>query len=322
METVSTEPVKAVPLAPPPVQKTLNGYDQDVAVQMIANFALNYLNDTSSKSLTAWYSAGELNNINNLLLAEADIRPTDGVRFYFGCDAPPAGTTQLAVSILMVSTETRDDPAANQSAHGDYYDHTADFLSAGTTGATTDNNAAGSAARGASLYGAAAPPNDLCGEPSQHYLDTTTVYDWVSRHCETNASNVTSPLNTKSEWFPLPFITGLFSSITKGQVQFGFDGMRIYLGKGYIDKDGLMRDVFILVPTTAGANDTHLDYYNCLEDLSLSSFGDPIGADRASVEKFPARAVHLEKFRKAAKGISPWYSGGYDNGELCPDVCN
>ena len=336
MENVSTNPVTAgkprvngnllsskdsTKTFSPTVQKTLNGYDKLTALQMISDFAGNYMADVRPKSLNAWYSLDEIKNINDLLLAEAQVRPTDGVRFYFGCNPPPAGTTELTLSIFMVSTETRT-AVGTQSNHGDYYDHVADFLSTGTTGAAVNNDAANSLAGGATLYNGTAPANDLCGHPGQHYLDTNTVYAWVSKRCENSGAHDNTALNTKSEWFPLCFITSIFSSIVKGQASSGLDGLRIYLGKGYVDKDGLMRDVFILVPTKAGDNGTHIDYYSCLEDLLQSSFCGDFTTKSARAIKFPAREIHIQNFRRAVNAKSFWEGGGYDNGELCPTYCN
>src|ERR1700722_5152203 len=100
-----TKPVISQGLLPT-VQKTLNGYDQATAQQLIANFAQYYQNDNNPKSVNAWYSITDLTNIYNLLTSEAQDRATDGVRFYFGCNPPAQGATALSLTILPVSTET------------------------------------------------------------------------------------------------------------------------------------------------------------------------------------------------------------------------
>ena len=304
----------------PTVQKTLNGYDQAVALQMIANFAQYYQNDNNPKSVNAWYSLSDLTNIYNLLTSEAQDRATDGVRFYFGCNPPVPGITALSLSIFPVSTETRI-PVGAQSNHGDYYDHTAAYLSNGPIGISVSNAAAASYSIGALLYGARVPNDAGCANPSQHYLDTPTVYTWVQRHCETSGTNDPSPLNTKAEWFPLCFITSLFYSIMNAPASAGFDGLRIYLGKGYV-VNGTTRDVVILVPTITDGNGNHADYHGCLEDLLESTFCGDVSLTSNMGLKFPQRAGQIKSFRTAVRAKSFWEGGGYDEGELCPNSCN
>lgn len=215
---------------PPTVQKTLNGYSQAVAQKMIANFAANYQADNNPKSVNDWYSIADLTNIYKLLTSETQ---ADGVRFYFGCDTPAAGTTALSLTIFLVSTQYRSVVVGTQSQHADYYDHTAAYLNNGPFGSPANDAAAASFSAGALLYGANVPANAGCQNPGQHYLDTPIVYNWVQQRCEIiNAPN-TSPLNTKAEWFQVCFITALFYSIINAPISYGFDGMRIYLGQGY-----------------------------------------------------------------------------------------
>ena len=202
----------------PTVQKTLNGYSQDVAQQMIANFAAYYTADNNAKSVNDWYSIADLTNIYNLLTSETQ---ADGVRFYFGCNAPAADTTALSLTIFMVSTQYRSQVIGSQSQHADYYQHTAAYLSNGPFGSPANEAAAASLAAGALLYGTNVPNDLACQNPSQHYLDTPTVYSWVQRRCDTNNAADTSPLNTKAEWFQVCFITALFYSIINAPVSYG-----------------------------------------------------------------------------------------------------
>jgi len=311
--------------APTTVQKSLNGYSQNDVLTMTACFAKNYQQDISSKSISAWYSIDQIQNINNLLLEEVDTVGTDGVRFYFGCTQPAEGTTKLQVSIFPVSTKPQQPDNAGQSNHGDYYDHTADYLVTGEPfGAAIDDNAAQGITLGASLYNTVAPPSDVCNNPSNHYIDGNEAYAWVRKRCELNSACDQSPLNTRSEWFSWCFITSLFNSIIQSRQTFNLDGLRIYLGKGYIDPDHPElgeRDVFVLVPTQAGSNGTHLDYYSCMEDMLLSPFCKPAMSLKVN-KTFSSRAELVNHFKQLQPKSSFWYSGGYDNGELCPDVCN
>ncbi len=310
-------------------QTTLNGYDQATAQAMIANFAQYYTGDNNPKSVTAWYSITDLNNIYTLLNAEAHARGTDGVRFYFGCNPPANAGDPLNLSILLVATENRVPPTQEQSNHGSYYDHsdlTAAYLANGPFGVADNNNAANAVTAGASYYGSTQPTDSGCSDPSGHYIDTPTVYQWISNRnianiTTTNSATIASPLNTKAEWFPFCFIESLFYSIINAPSALKLDGLRIYLGNGYSYK-GQLRDVLILVPTCTDASGNHADYNGCLANLlQASPCGDTNFTD-PTTSAFPARAHAFAKYRKAVKGKSPWYGGGYDNGELCPTNCD
>jgi len=295
------------------MKKTLNGYDQDVAQQMIANFANNYTSDTSTKSILAWYSVDQLKNINDLLTEEMDTVGTDGVRLYFGCDAPEPGKTKLNLSIFMVSTKPQAPANANQSNHGSYYDHNAPYLNAGPFGATVNDNAALGLSQGALLYDELAPPADTCSDPGDHYIDSVTAYNWVRSRCELNGACDKSPLNTRSEWFDISFITSLFSSI----IDNGLSGLRIYLGKGHVDKTGLVRDVTLLVPTRENDGGNHVDDYTCLDGILNSHFVSlPPALNNNSSVTSKASIADLDDV------ITTRFAGGYDNGELCPSNCD
>lgn len=305
---------------PPTVQKTLNGYDQAVAQQMIANFADNYQADNNAKSLNDWYSIADLTNIYNLLTSETQ---ADGVRFYFGCNAPAAGTTALSLTLFLVSTQYRSQVTGSQSQHADYYGHTAAYLNNGPFGSPVNDAAAVSFTAGALLYGADVPNDAGCQNPSQHYLDTPIVYDWVQRRCETSGTNDTSPLNTISEWFQVCFISALFYSLINAPVSYGFDGLRVYLGKGYqVNGTGDLRDVVILVPTKGDGNGNHIDYNGCLEDLLETPFCNDVSITSPTTEALQHKVREIVRFRKAVREKSFWEGGGYDNGEMCPNSCN
>jgi hypothetical protein len=299
------------------MKKTLNGYDQDVAQQMIANFANNYTSDTSSKSTLAWYSADQLKNINDLLKAEMASVGTDGVRLYFGCDAPAPGTKKLNLSILMVSTQPRVPGNANQSNHADYYDHDAEYLNNGPFGATINDNAALALSQGAFLYHQLPPPADNGSNGDSHYIDNATAYNWVRNRCELNGGCDTSPLNTKSEWFDISFITGLFNSI----IDNGQSGLRIYLGKGRVDKAGLVRDVTVLVPTEKNGDGADADNYNCPLEQIQSNFQN-LGASKFSSKGLASQESQANTTNASLKTKPHWLAGGYDEGELCPNSCN
>ncbi len=304
---------------PPTVQKTLNGYNQAVAEEMIANFANYYQADDNPKSVNDWYSITDLTNIYKLLTSEAQ---ADGVRFYFGCNAPAADNTALTLTIFLVSTQYRSQVVGTQSQHADYYDHTAAYLNNGPFGSPVNNAATASFAAGALLYGANVPNDVGCQNPSQHYLNTPIVYNWVQQRCETNNAPNKSPLNTKAEWFQVCFITALFYSVINAPVSYGFDGIRIYLGKGYqVNGIGDQRDVVILVPTKGDGHGNHIDYSGCLEDLLETPFCNDMTLSSPMTEALQHKAKQVAKFRAAVRAKSFWEGGGYDNGELCPTHC-
>ncbi|EHQ27965.1 hypothetical protein [Mucilaginibacter paludis] len=316
------------------VNKTLNGIDEVTARQMIANFDSNYLKDVGPKSLSVWYSVDQIRAINNLLIAEHASKNTDGVRFYFGCDKPAAGTTKLKTKLLLVSTVSRPFTDSTISTHVDYYTHTASFLNV-EAGLLSNGNATQVMKHGGFLYNANAPAEGTCGNPSGHFLTSGLAYKWVQARCENNSNRDDSVYNTKSEWFPYCFLTSLFSVIADASHH--FSGLRIYEGKGLVSKKAKKknpRDVFILMPTqSAGQMDR--DYPDCLEQYLPNGFC----GDTAKVQVMPqiqkAKKVQKtktilgvqniqEKMQKTQAFAPPpiIHGGGYDEGELCPDVCN
>jgi len=287
------------PRLPATVQQTLDGVDELTARQMINNFANNYDLDTGPKSVSIFYPISQINTINNLLIAEnanASIATT-GVRFYLGSNQPLDGATKLNVSILMVSTMGRQAPNSNHSStNGDYYIHAAGILSTTEIGVPTDDNGAGVLKQGGLLYGANPPaPSVLCSKPSPHYLAEGLAYSWVQKRYENSSTDDPSAYNTKSEFFSYCFINSLFTTLINNN----YSGLRVYLGEG-TDKNGNLRDLFILVPTKL-VNGQNQDDYDCLENLNPN-------------------------FCRADSGSSPHFTngagGGYDEGELCPDVCD
>ncbi len=84
--------------------------------------------------------------------------------------------------------------------------------------------------------------------------------------------------------------------------------MRIYFGKRDTEKDGLNRDVFILVPTYDLAG-VPTDTYKCLEGLKSFACSYNWTDSLTNDKKHNAHVT----FTKAE---------GYDKGELCPTNCN
>jgi len=284
------------------VYKTLNGIDSARATLMIATFAQYYDKDISDKSVSAWYSKDQIKNIYDILIAE-ESKGADGVRIYFGCDPPSTGSTKLKTSILLVSTKGRtiSPPDANKSDHGDYYAHETSALGS-QTGNAIDDDAGNVYSQGGLLYGSVMPGKDTCKDPSKHYINVQLAYNWVQNRRENNGKNDKSPFNTKSEWFPMCFIKGIFGTIVNGNNGSVFSGLRIYLGKGFKDENDKIRDVFVLVPTTQ----SNADFYRCLEDIANSPFCT-----------VPQQFNHSD-----SKNMLYPMLAAYNNGELCPTHCN
>jgi hypothetical protein len=285
---------------------TLNGYPQDRAITMISNFASNMDYDkNTTKAVSVWFSKEQINAIDTLLENEVKTKGTDGIRFYFACDAPLT-TTKLELSIFLVSTKTRNPTVSGLSDHQDYYDHTSNFLGIGVLGDLTDD----AQPTGALLYNKTTPCTDSdnkCDSPSTHYLNCDTVYSWVGKHTR-GAKPDLLPLNTKAEWFSLCFINSVNNALQDAKNN--LDGLRVYLGKGYYDSlSKKTRDVFILVPTYYDATTKgHVDYYQCLEDLESKFCSD-------SLKSSNKKSFHTN-------GSNYFFMGGYDNGQLCPYNCN
>jgi hypothetical protein len=291
--------------APTTRYATLNGIDMNTANAMIANFELKRASDKGAKSVSVWFSAAEIKEINDLLTIEAATRGTDGLRFYFGSDKPTGQNTKLHIKLLLVSTIQRNPiPPSPLSSHGDYFGHTADFQDnflLTETGQITNDHSDIAAGNGATLYNGSEPAAGTCSvTPTRHYLSGHQAYNFVKARNENNHDNSTrddSGYNTNSDWFKLCFITSLFNIIAD-TATYKLDGLRIYLGEGKID-DGTIRDVVILVPTHNYNGKPAVDYYNCLEELA--PVGRPFCYDKSDTSAFGA---------------------GYDKGELCPTICN
>lgn len=273
--------------------KTLNGVDETIARRMIDTFCKHYKTDTSSKSMSVWLDTNQLYNIDTLLQSEIATKNTNGIRFYFVYDTLANGQRTNKVIPLIISTKIRTPSDPTKSIYQDYYDHTASFLNT-MLGHPFENNADSALQQGASLYDSKPPVKDVCNTPSVHYLPDSVAYTWVQRHRDNGQTNQSTPLNTRSEVFPLCFFHNLVQAIRKQKLS----GLRIYLARGYIQSidPGLMRDVVVLEPTQPSNN---VDYYKCLEDF------------------YPFCTSDTTKIRP---GEHPF--GGYDNGEMCPNSCN
>lgn len=310
------------------VKKTLNGYDYQRALDMISNFKKRYTNDHGLKSISAWYSKADIQNMLDLLTKEGNDTNilTDGVRFYFGSETA-LGTTKLDVKILLVSTKAKTPVAPNNtSLHGDYYDHADTYFgSANVTGDAMQNAAAQMLQNGGLLYNAQSPiPNVTCLNPDAHLILGNDAYNWVQRRHDKDDNGIPplrdkSAYNTESEWFDICFISSLFSTVVNPNNN--FDGIRVYLGNGRKIKNQPLtkRDVFILVPTRA-KDSYHQDAYDCLNLVRNSLCDLHIGGRFLKTKLTP---VQLNLRFKSKYFVTPYFlDAGYDIGELCPSICN
>jgi len=314
--------------------KTLDGEDAAVAAQRIKNFDdLKKFDTNKGKAASVWFNIQQIESIYNLLMAESsDSIPKeqriDGVRFYFACDRPANGATKLNVSIYLVSTRQQDTGGdQNKSEHGDYYCHSgsaASYLDSPKFGIPSyDINIAGHGG----LYGQPNAGVGQCPYEPSNYVDEETGHQWVkdARYKSPDA------INTKSEWFNLCFIQHLFNAMIKNKKIYG--GLRVYLALGSnindLSKD---RDIVLLVPTDNNAEDS----YKCIGTVAADW---PISCDVDNAIKLKLETIrkpyldYKEKhnltpnnqlpkaFERIARYLN-FYSGGYDQGELCPDKCN
>ncbi|MDB5123933.1 MAG: hypothetical protein JWP94_2062 [Mucilaginibacter sp.] len=311
-----------------PFQKTLNGYDRQRALGMISNFKGRYAKDYGLKSISAWYSKADIQNMLDLLTKEGNDPNilTDGVRFYFGSETAP-GTTKLDVKILLVSTMAKTPVAPDHtSQHGDYYDHTANYLgSANVTGDAMQDAAGHVFQNRGLLYGSQSPiPNVKCPNPDAHLILGNDAYNWVQRRHDKDDNGIPplrdkSAYNTESEWFDICFISSLFSAVVNPNNN--LDGIRVYLGNGRKVKNQppTKRDVFILVPTRAKGS-YHQDAYDCLNIVPTSLCALNIGGRFLKTKLTP---VQLKLRFKSKYFVTPYFlDAGYDIGELCPSICN
>lgn len=305
------------------MHETLNGVDYNTkAKSMIATFKGAYSLDRNRlRSISEWYSRKDIEDMLDLLKGEAD--RVDGIRFYFG--AQSVNGNQIATRLFLVTTKLRipvpTDPKI--SAHQDYYEHDSKYaILSRETGADLYDNSTEELKEGGLLYGDKKPDftGTNCTLQDPHMLDGDKAYDWVQkRHDTPYAGSLPAPVrdpsnyNTESEWFDICFISSLFSKIVNDNQ---FTGLRVYSGKGFSSKD---RDVFILVPTYANGR-LNQDYYKCLNLTYASPCNVPL-RDSITGKKFTK--IELQnKFNIKYLKSGNYMTGAYDNGELCPDVCN
>jgi hypothetical protein len=293
---------------PPPPGFTLNGVEQTKATRMIENFKKDLPADlNTAKAVSVWYNINDIRYMNNLIIAEK--KKMDGVRIYFGCDDPAAGTgAKITPVIFLVSTKQRDPTVSGISDHEDYYDHISNVLPVGSELGELPNYDGGDAyTKGALLYGPKIPDTVICNAPkSYHYVSVLDAYNAVKRHRGNTQTDDLTAYNTRAEWFDLCFINSTFNAILNPHN--GLNGLRIYFGKGIKGPNRTDPDVFILVPTKNGGG-YPTDTYKCLEDLE--SFACTYDWTSA----FTGNKDHDAK-------ISFLKVAGYDKGELCPFSCN
>jgi len=293
-------------------QTTLNGVDINTAKQMILNFSRYYTADVGRKSLSVFYTVDEIRAIAAAFekdRANPNIK-ADGIRFYFGSDTPATGQTKLNVKIFLVPTRLQDNGGDTlKSTHGDYYEPAGLFPV--ETGIAIQNGASQVMHGGGTFYNppTQAPLGINCANPSNHFLAKNVAYQWIQARCESSNTAIMGGYDTKSEWFSDCFLSDFFKAVT--DASFHFSGVRIYLGHGLMDKHGNLRDVLILFPTdqVGTANGEH---GGCLEDLLGGKFcKEPLPLYKRNI---PHAHPIVPK--------TDFIGAGYDEGELCPDVCN
>jgi hypothetical protein len=302
---------------------TLNGVPDAIALKRIAYFEkYKGIDQNTGKAASIWFKKSDIENINTLLTAESDNsipenERVDGVRFYFACDSPINGATKLKLSIYLVSTRPQDNTGQpKKSAHGDYYCHTASYLGAGKFGEETyDTNIPGYG-----LYGVPVGGYKSCQNEPSNYVDEATAYNWVTKFRYAKPD----PIVTESEWFPRCFIQFLFQAI---QDENSIGGLRVYLAMGENKHyPGMLKDILLLVPTYADKT----DYYGCVGDVEEFPKDCDTSMDKwfanikniYSPEWRKSKHPKLTKLQKYPFMYGGASGGGYDNGELCPDVCN
>jgi hypothetical protein len=308
------------------VQQTLDGTSATVAQQKIANFQSHRVRDEgTNKSISVFYPISKLKQIDDLLTEEHTADPVNkstGIRFYLGCDAPSTGTKVRNVEIYMVSTDEKTPVLPDHpSTHGDNYRHVANRLSPIQIG-TLNIDEADALNKGATLYGSQQPLESTCANPSKHFLPDSTAFARVRKRSKL-AGKDQSFINTESEWFPYCFIHSVISAMEQN----GYSGLRVYLGKGYVPELHTERDVFILVPTKTNTAGLEVDDYHCLEDQQGFT-GCPVpqqsGQRLLKSTSGASSEQHLYRINSVnfgtVTGGAP--GAGYDEGELCPDVCN
>ncbi|MFI5163423.1 MAG: hypothetical protein ACHQHN_19245 [Sphingobacteriales bacterium] len=315
------KPIKASPKAPG--DKTLNGIDYDSAIGMINNFNTDYPSDVGLKSACAWFNKDEIQKMQTELTRQIGV--IDGVRFYLG-EASKNGT-ELKIEILMLATQLKA-PAqvttGHTSIYGDYPLKNSSISN--QLGQYYSSQAFKALSDGGLLYGDHQPAmGGPCSNPDVHLLNSNDAYTWVQKRHDiddpTPNKRDKSAYNTKGEWFDACFISTLFDAILKDSNN--LDGLRVYLGEGRLDEYNKARDVVILVPTHQDVDDAnvHKDDFRCLQ-LIPTSFCAPPAGGRFKRAK-PTNAELLRLFNaKYLKTNNSYMAGVYDNGELCPDVCN
>jgi hypothetical protein len=309
------------PLFNSPGDKTLNGVDYDTAINMIKNFEKDSASDIGLKSVCAWFNKAEIQKMQTVLTNQ--MNTVDGVRFYLG-EASKTGT-KLQIEILLLATKTKAPGQVTDrhtSTHGDY---PLQDNSLATGLGQYYSNSFEALSDGGLLYSYNKPTmGNVCTDPNVHLLDDSDTYYWVQKREDIDDPRPNrrdkSAYNTEGEWFDACFISTLFDAILKDSNN--LDGLRVYLGKGRPHGLTNDRDIVILVPTHPDVNDAnvHNDDYICLQ-LIPTDLCTPIGGHfkRAKLSKAELLRLFNAKYLKPNASLM---AGGYDNGELCPDVCN
>ena len=347
---------------PANVQKTLNGVEMGTintpgtALKMIEDFKSDCANDVGYKSVSEWYSKSDLQKMLAILTdANETKKIEDGVRFYFGEESKNG--KKIKVKILLVTTKKRDSINETTSTHGDYYDHDANLALQNEVGIPSNVNASTMATQGGIFYRDTVPRvYGNCPSGTKHDIDIPSAYDWIQRrhddgHDQRAHPRDNSGYNTRSEWFDLSFIQSLFSVIIADTT---LDGLRVYLGKGQ-HKDTVkypgLRDSFILTPTKALGSNYHEDVFKCLP--IVNTINDKLELQKInSDKKIKKQKLNIENLYKnngkngnqmlieklnfnldqqptifigknnALVTFTNYVPAVYDNGELCPNVCD
>ncbi|MDR3697112.1 hypothetical protein [Mucilaginibacter sp.] len=325
----------SVNATPPPCPNcwTLDGVDGGIAVQRFLNFkTLQGTDKNPQKAASVFFTTDQLQQIDELLANEYGSLPAaqqpDGVRFYFGCDQQSSGS-KLNILIHLVSTR-KQDPAGDphKSAHGDYYEHniaSPKTLNGIQNNGTTILDPLGNPLQTGTVYQNPGSGTRCTNEPG-NYIDETAAYTWAFN----NRYNKPDPINTQSDWFRLCFIQYLFETIYKHPTI--FNGLRAYLVLGPHQSYSYNRDFVILVPI----DKQNRDYAGCIAeldslpsschpetDLWIQSLKEYYKAKKNWKELSPAERLRVKKHIRYPFFYShAVLGGGYDNGELCPDVCN
>ena len=271
--------------SPPEKMATLNGYTKSEANELVKYCVTT--SDRSPKHTQVWFRKEIIEAWYTLLLEDKNRGiKADGIRIYISRTKPSnANPIHLNNGIVITSTLHLKDTVINGktiSIHKDYFNHLESSPLFSLNSINGEISHDKNASNGALLFNTC-----HCDLPdscaiTEHDIPRSVAEKMVHRFRRIPIIRQGS-INSRSEWFNMKMIKDLINEMNIS----GCDGIRIYFARGIQNDYTKRKAKFVITVTSPKNNNTiHEDVFDC------------------------KRHAFINK------------SGGFDNGELCPDHCD